>query len=410
MPTTYGSVLFQDYLSHRDATIVTRLKEAGAVILAKTTMGEFSFRYVGSGSRIVRNAYDPNRNPSGSSSGTGTRIAANFGLVGIGQDTGGSVRGPAAVSNLVGLRPTPQLISRYGAMPVKPRTQDTLGPMTRTVTDAARLLDVIAGYDPKDPMTVYSVSRTPESYTAYLMSDQLRGARIGVIRMSMDSEADPDSEDYKKVQEVIDQAYRDLESLGATLIDPVDIENLSLPGEISGDHYEFESAINSYLSELPDAPYEPLGSILLSGKVAPWHSPIMMQAMGKTTDDPGHLHFLHKREELRLSVLRAMADASLDAIVYPTFSHQPALIGPDVLTSPDPDDDYGWGDNRELSPSIGFPALTVPAGFTSDGLPVGLELLGRPFTEAMLLAFGYSYEQATQHRRPPRGLPSLNPH
>ena len=160
MPTTYGSALFADFIPSRDATITTRMKGAGAIILAKMTMGEFASRYVGSAYGVIRNAYDPDRNPSGSSGGTATGIAASFGMIGIGEDTGGSIRGPAAVHNLVGLRPTLQLVSRHGMMPANP-TQDTMGPITRTVTDAAILLDVIVGYDPEDPITAYSVGPNP---------------------------------------------------------------------------------------------------------------------------------------------------------------------------------------------------------------------------------------------------------
>ena len=190
MPTTYGSALFRDFIPSRDATIVTRLKEAGAIILAKTNMGEFASRYVGSAFGVIRNAYDPDRNPSGSSGGTAVGIAANFGMIGIGEDTGGSVRGPAAVHSLAGLRPTLQLVSRRGMMPANP-SQDTMGPMTRTVTDAAILLDVMVGYDPEDPITAYSVGRVPETYTASLDADRLRGARIGILRESMDSGPTP---------------------------------------------------------------------------------------------------------------------------------------------------------------------------------------------------------------------------
>jgi amidase len=186
MPTSYGSALFTQFMSTRDATAVQRLERAGAIILAKTTMGEFAARYVSSASGVIRNAYDPTRNPSGSSGGTGAGIAANFGLVGIGEDTGGSIRGPAAVSSLVGLRPTLPLVSRFGMLPANP-TQDTMGPMTRTVADAARVLDVIAGYDAKDPITAHSVGHVPASYAAALVPSALRGARIGVLRTRRDT-------------------------------------------------------------------------------------------------------------------------------------------------------------------------------------------------------------------------------
>ena len=404
MPTTYGSALFQDFVPDRDATITIRMREAGAIILAKTNMGEFASRYVGSAFGVIRNAYDPDRNPSGSSGGTATGIAANFGMVGIGEDTGGSVRGPAAVLNLVGLRPTLQLVSRHGMMPANP-SQDTMGPITRTVRDAAILLDVIAGYDPEDPITAYAVGRIPETYTASLGPDRLRGARIGVVRQPMDESADPSSDDYQKVKAVIDRAIRDLASLGAEVVDDLIVPELETVRNI-GNSFETERAMDDYLAEHPDAPITTLAEILLSGVVIPWRARGMMGSVGKTTDDPGYLEVIQKRETLRQNVLSVMADQELDAIVYATFDHQPTLIAADAETNPYPADEYGLGDNRGLSPAIGFPALTVPAGFTTDLLPVGLEFLGRPFTEEMLLGFGYAYEQATQHRRPPPTTPT----
>src|SRR5262249_52385300 len=160
MPTTYGSAVFKDFTPDRDATIVTKLRKAGAIVVAKTTMGEYAAGFLGSAFGVVRNAYDPSRSASGSSGGTGSAVTANFGTIGIGEDTGGSIRGPAAVNSLVGLRPTLPLVSRFGMLPARPTT-DTLGPITRTVRDAAILLDVIAGYDPNDPVTAYPVAPLP---------------------------------------------------------------------------------------------------------------------------------------------------------------------------------------------------------------------------------------------------------
>jgi amidase len=404
MPTTYGSALFRGFIPARDATIVIRLEAAGAIILAKTTMGEFAARYVGSGFGAVRNAYDPTRNPSGSSGGSAAGVAANFGLIAIGEDTGGSIRGPAAVNNLVGLRPTLPLVSRFGMMPANP-TQDTMGPITRTVLDAALLLDVIAGYDPGDPVTAYAVGHQPATY-ASLRTDALRGVRIGVVREPMDTTTDKASEDYAKVRAVFDQALRKLESLGATVLDSLVIPDLASVRDIEN-NYETERATDDYLKQHPTAPVKTFKEILLAGVVNPWRARGMMSLVGKTTNDPGYLTVIQKRENLRLAVLKVMADQRLDAVAYPTFNHQPTVIGDSVLTKAKPEDRYGRGDNRGLSPAIGFPALTVPAGFTSDALPVGLELLGRPFTEAMLLGFGYAFEQATHHRRPSPITPSL---
>ena len=407
MRTTYGSVLFEDFVPARDATIVTRMKDAGALILAKTNMGEYASRYVGSGFGVIRNAYDPLRNPSGSSGGTSVGIAANFAVVGIGEDTGGSIRGPAAVASLVGLRPTLELVSRFGLMPANPTT-DTQGPITRSVMDAAILLGVIAGYDPNDPVTARAVGRLPDSYEGGLGADGLESARIGVIRDAMDESVDPDSEGFRQVRARIDAAVADLRRLGAEVVDGVHIAGIETVNPVFGSNvYETEEATDAYLSEHANAPYKTLRSILLSGRVTPWRAAGLANSLGKSTSDPGYLDYLLGRDRIRRDVLLAMAEHNLDALVYATFDHPVTLIAEDAETNPSPADRYGLGDNRLLSPITGFPALTVPAGFTPEGLPVGLEFLGRPFTEAMLLRFGYAFEQGTGYRRPPQSAPPL---
>ncbi len=407
LPTTYGSALFEGFVSRRDATIVVRMRAAGALILAKTNMGEFASRYVGSAFGIIRNAYDPTRNPSGSSGGTGAGIAANFGMVGIGEDTGGSIRGPAAVHALVGLRPTLPLVSRFGMMPANP-SSDTLGPMTRTVRDAALLLDAIAGYDANDPATGYAVGRVPDSYAAGLDAGGLRGARIGVIRESMDPKTDPDADDYKQVRALIDRALADMRALGATVVDPVTVAGLESAQRVYvTNNFETERAMNDYLAEHPNAPVKNVRDILLSGVVTPWRARGLINVVGKSTGDPGYVAILRSREQLRRSVLAAMADDDLDALVYATFDHQTTPIAPDALTNANTQDQYARGNNRFLSPATGFPALTLPAGLTADGLPIGLEMLGRPFTEATLFELAYAYEQGTLRREPPRTTPAL---
>jgi Asp-tRNA(Asn)/Glu-tRNA(Gln) amidotransferase A subunit family amidase len=404
MPTTYGSALFKDFTPKRDATIVRRLTGAGAIILAKTTMGEFASRFVGSAFGIVRNAYDPARNPSGSSGGSASGVAANFGLVGIGEDTGGSIRGPAAVSSLVGLRPTTPLVSRFGMMPANP-SQDTMGPIARCVADAARVLDVIAGYDPNDPITAETVGHLPASYLTALKPDALRGARVGVIRTRRDSAVARAPEEFAKVRVVLEQALADLRKLGVDVIDSFVIPTLT--DRRVGNDFETEQATDAYLAEHPNAPVKTLKDILLAGTVNPWRARGLMNLVGKRTSDPGYLTVMQQRTALRIAVLKAMADSRLDAIVYATYDAPPTPIADDVLTNSRTADGYGRGDNRGLSPTIGFPALTVPAGFTGDSLPVGLEFLGRPYSEAALLGYGFAYEQATRHRRPPATTPAL---
>ncbi len=427
MPTTYGSVLFKDFVPTRDATIVKRLKGAGAIILAKTTMGEYASRYVGSAAGIIRNAYDPTRNPSGSSGGSASGVAANFGLVGIGEDTGGSIRGPAAVSALVGLRPTLQLVSRFGMLPANP-TQDVLGPMTRTVSDAARVLDALVGYDPNDPITAVSVGELPATYTAWLKTDALRGARIGVIRsrrdtsstakvprrdstLSADSLSKLDSAlqyrncEYRKALPVVERAIDDLRTQGVVIVDSLEIP--SVPGRRVGNDFETEQATDDYLAEHPNAPVKTLKDIVLSATAVPWRARQLVGYLNKTTNDADYLAVMLYRDAMRTAVLKLMADHQLDALVYATYDAATTPIADDVMTNPRPVDGYGLGDNRGLSPTLGFPALTVPAGFTIDALPIGLEFLGRPFTEPQLLGFAYAYEQATHRRRPPTTTPAL---
>jgi amidase len=408
MPTTYGSLVFKDFVPRRDATIVTKLKQAGAVRVGKTNMGEFASRYVGSAFGVIRNPYDPRRSAAGSSGGTGAGIAANYAVVGIGEDTGGSIRGPASVGSLVGLRPSVPLVSRFGMMPSKP-SQDTLGPITRTVRDAAILLDAIAGYDPNDPITAYSVGQIPPTYTAFLRTDGLQGARLGVIRAPMDPKADPSSDDYQKVRAVIDKAIADLKRLGAEIVDPVAIPDLKDRVKRMNDDnvFETEQATDKYLAEHANAPAKTQRQILLSGKVVPWRARLLLDTVGQSTDQPGYLKVLAAKEETRQLILKIMADNRLDALVYATFDHQPTLIAPDVLTNPDTNDEYGRGKNYFLSPSIAFPALTVPAGFTTEGLPVGIEFLGRTFTEPTLFKLGYAYEQGTRNRKAPASTPAL---
>lgn len=409
MPTTYGSILFKDFVPRRDATVVAKLRQAGALLIGKSTMGEYAAGYLSTASAggPIRNAYDPKRNAAGSSSGSGAGVAANFATLAIAEDTGGSTRGPAAVHSLVGLRPTVPVVSRFGMMPAKPST-DTLGPMARTVRDAALLLDVIAGYDPKDPITAQAVGQIPKTYTAFLTPDGLKGARVGIIRQPIDLKADPESDDYRKVKAVMDRAIAELRQLGADIVDPVAIPDLAPRVGRAWDVnvFETEPAMNAYLAEHPNAPFKTLRDILLSGKVVPSRVRVLMSNVGRSTQEAGYLQALRINEEIRRDVFSVMADHRLDALVHATYDHQPSEIGPHDMTDPQLDT-TGRGSNRRLAPVLAFPALTVPAGFTTDGLPVGLELLGRPYAEPTLFRLGYAYEQATRHRRPPATTPAL---
>ncbi len=404
MPTTYGSALFRGFETGRDATVVERLRAAGALILAKTTMGEYASGYAGSAFGTTRNPYDRARDPSGSSSGSGIAVAANLTVLAIGEDTLGSIRGPAARGSSVGLRPTLPLVSRFGMMPATP-TRDTLGPIARTVRDTALLLDVIAGYDPKDPVTAASVGNVPDTYTSFLKPDGLKGKRIGVIREPMATDTKSDAADYNQIRVTIDRALADLAACGAQVVDAVEIAGLKdLLPQTTGT-FESEESINGYLAGFPNAPAKTLQEIVFSTDVIPMRRMRLMEGLGHTTDDPGYLKQMHVREQLRQAVFKAMADHGLDALAYSTFDHDPSIIPDDITTSTKQVTQPG--NNRHLSPMIGFPAITVPAGFTEAGLPVGIEFLGRPFAEGTLFSIAYAYEQATHHRKPPSTTPPL---
>jgi Asp-tRNA(Asn)/Glu-tRNA(Gln) amidotransferase A subunit family amidase len=408
MATSYGSILFRDFTPKRDATVVGRLKAAGAIVIGKTTMGELAAGYVGSAFGVARNPYDPARSPSGSSAGSGIGVAANFAVLAVAEDTGGSIRGPAAHGGAVGLRPTVPLVSRFGMMPATP-SQDTLGPIARTVRDAALMLDVIAGYDPNDPVTVYADGKVPATYTEFLKRDGLRGARLGVLRVPLDPKADPASSDYQKVRAVIDRALVAIRAEGAEIVDPVPApEILTQVDRLYADNvYESEEAIGAYLAAHPAAPIKTLRDILLTGTVVPSRSNRLITNIGKTTGDPGYHSVIQRREQLRQAVLKVMADLHLDAIVHATYDYPPLVIPPEPLKVADPVRLADLGNNRRLAPLLAFPALTVPAGFTPERLPVGIEFLGREFSEGRLLALGYAFEQATHHRRPPMTTPPL---
>jgi amidase len=398
MPTTYGSALFKTFVPARSATIVNKLQAAGAIVLAKTNMGEFAQAYSGSAFGDCHNAYDPRRSPSGSSCGTAVGIAANFAVAGIGEDTGGSIRGPASHGSLVGLRPTLPLVSRAGMMPFAP-TRDTLGPITRTVRDTAIVLDVIAGYDPDDPITAWSYGQQPDTYTRFLLANGLAGMRFGVIRTPMSKDTDTSAADYKEIQATITQAVADLSARGAQVIDPVVIPGLAemvAEAGSGGDSYETEAAIDAFLAQYPNAPVRTLREIVSSPLVIAKRREELGKTLGRTTQDVGYVKQSRVREELRTAIMKVMADHRFDAVIYATYDHAPAAV---PKSTP--------GTNRVLASVTAFPAISVPAGFFADGLPIGIEFLGRPYSEGTLLRAAYDYEQATKHRHPPATTPTL---
>lgn len=391
MPTTAGSVLLAGFMPDHDSVQVARLKAAGAIILGKTNMHEFAYGITSEGSAFgaVRNPYDPTRNPGGSSGGTGAAIAANFAAVGMGSDTCGSIRIPAAHNNLVGLRGTQGLSSRRGIVPLS-HTQDIGGPIARSVSDLALVLDATVGFDPQDAQTALSVGNLPASYLRELTPDALRGKRIGVLEdlLLLDPE---DTE----IARVIGRATAELGAAGAVLV-RVRIPELDavLNVEPTGFFvlaHDFKTDINGYLAAHPEAPVRSLAEILASGRFHPGIDQVLRVSESMNAEsEPLYRSALAQRQLIRETVLAVMAEQGLDALAYPTIRRKAAPVG-------EPQD----GSNCQLSSKSGLPAISMPAGFTDDGLPVGLELLGRAWSESDLLAMAFAFEQLAGHRAPP---------
>ena len=408
MPTTMGSLLFKDYYPDQDAFAVRKLKAAGAIILAKATLGEMGGGDThGSLFGSTRNPYALDRTVGGSSGGSGGAVAANFATVALGQEEVASIRRPASFTALVGMRPSAGLASRSGVYNGWPTEAGSLGPMARSVKDLAAVLEVLVGYDPDDPITGRGLGRIPESYTAFLVQDGLKGARIGILRESMRSRAGPRSEDFLKVSAVFDQAVEELRAAGAVVVDPVVIPDLqeSLSKRVASP--AAREAFEVYFSRSSNPPFESREEAVASPDFVKIF-PAAQRRLDRPAEDRAdaasiHHEFLLAQDRLMTNLLAVMADHQLDAIVHKTVENQPAIIG-DGNNPPYP----GSGGATNLNTFLLYvPSITVPAGYTSDDIPVGISFLGRPYSEGTMIRLAYSYEQATLHRKPPESTPSL---
>jgi amidase len=408
MTTTAGSLALEGSIAARDAFVVERLRAAGAVIIGKTNLSEWAnFRSTKSSSGWsgrggqVRNPYALDRNPCGSSSGSGAAIAANLAAAAVGTETDGSIVCPSAANGLVGLKPTVGLVSRSGIIPIS-HTQDTAGPMARTVADAAALLTGMVGQDPRDAATARARGRTGD-YLKALDANALRGARIGVARKRFFGYS-------PGTDAVIDTAIAEMKARGAVIVDPADIPTAAGLDDCELEIllYEFKAGLNAYLRALgPDARVRSLDDLIAfnqreQAREMPYFGQellLMAQKKGPLTTPAYRQALATCRTRSRtLGIDAVMTKHRLDAIVAPTGS--PAW--PTDLVN----GDHFLGASSTPAAVAGYPNITVPAGWV-HGLPVGISFIGRAWSEAKLIGLAYAYEQATHHRKPPRFVPAL---
>ncbi|NQX67133.1 amidase [Paenibacillus alba] len=394
MPTSAGCTCLKDNQTVSDSYMVKKLKDAGAIILAKANLSEFAINTDTNSSLggQTKNPYVLTQNPGGSSGGTGASIASNFGVAGLGTDTGGSIRIPSSYNSIVGIRPTIGLTSRDGIIPLA-LSQDVGGPMTRTVADAAIMLDAVSGYDPNDIVTAGSIGKKPTSYTNYLVKDGLKGARIGLVTNTSVIGSN------QEVLSLLNKAADSMRAQGAVVTN-VYIPNAdTIVGYSSLSAYEFKYNLNDYLSNPrlvnpSSVRYHSLTDIVnsqtdfLSSLKSTLTTRNNVASLDTNQDYKDILLF--RTRLTQQSLLRLMADNNLDVLLYP------------ATTTP-----TSGGNANRLSPFSGFPAISVPAGYVTNGTPIAIELLARPYEEGQLIKIGYSYEQATHNRVAPKSVPAL---
>ncbi|MDT8435762.1 MAG: amidase [Gemmatimonadota bacterium] len=406
--TTAGSYALEGSIPPRDAFVAERLRAAGAVLLGKANLSEWAnFRSTRSSSGWsarggqCRNPYVLDRNPCGSSSGSAVAVAASLAAAALGTETDGSVVCPSHASGIVGIKPTVGLASRSGIIPIS-HTQDTAGPMGRSVRDAALVLGPLTGVDPADPATGRSAGRTRLDYASILEPGGLDGARIGVARGYAGY--------HEKVDAVLEEAIAALRSEGAEIVDPADPGSIRTMGEPEWEVllYEFKADLNAYLAQLgPEAPVRTLAEVIEfnernAEREMPWFQQeifLLAEAKGSLSDPAYRDALAEARRLSRDEGIDAVMDRHrLDALLAPT--------GGPAWTTDLVNGDHFLGSSSEPAAIAGYPNVTVPAGFV-HGLPVGVSFFGRAWSEPLLLRIAYGFEQATRHRRPPRFLPSV---
>jgi len=394
MQTTAGTMALLGFVPAIDAFQVRKLREAGAVIIGKSNLHELASGITTTGSAFgqTRNPYDPARNPGGSSGGTAAAITSSYAAAGMGSDTCGSIRIPSAVNNLVGLRPTKGLSSIAGIVPLSV-TQDVGGPLARSVADLAAMLDATVGEDPADPATHPGAGEPRPRFLDALHAGALKGARIGILEPLFG-----DAADDQEVIRIVRAAIEEMKKEGAVAVSiPLPELNADLEGS-SVINTEFKEDLANYLAKSGNPPVHSLEEIVRGGLIhAALEGVLNARLVSNGRDSREYQVAMAKRAAVQQVILKVMEDQKLDALVYPTIKRKPARIG-----------DPQGGSNCQLSASTGFPAISMPAGFTADGLPVGVELMGRAFDDGKLVSYAYAYEQAAHHRRPPARTPALH--
>ena len=396
LPTSAGALALKDFYPETDAFIIQKLEEAGAIVLAKSNMAEWAFSPMHSESStkgITRNPYNLDHVPAGSSGGTGAAVAANFGTLGIGTDTGNSIRGPSSHNALVGFRTSLGLISREGIVPLYLRN-DVVGPMCRTVEDATRMLDIMAGKDPQDPITSFSEGKIPDSYMAFLDKNGLQGARIGVFRTLSENNVHPE------ISALFNKALENMADLGAVIVDSVEVENFQ---ELRQNQWcaDFRKDLEAFLAEYVKrdtlSSLEDVVRIGTKSDFAKTRLEMFVTNFGRGQNPEipcGDAFTDLRRVAFREAIEKTMDSLNLDVLVYPSWN-QPAA------TIVNFQEEYKGDNSQIIAPHTGQPAFTVPMGFVSGNLPAGIQFLGRVFDEKTLVKLTYAYEQGTKHRKAP---------
>jgi len=413
LPMTSGFQGWKNYYPAVDAPLVTKLRAAGGIILAKASLSEFAYGIADNVNSVVpgfaRNPYNTAFATGGSSGGSAAAVAASFGVVAIGTDTGGSVRMPSAYNALAGLRPTVGLVSRTGMVPLNSR-RDTAGPIARTVADMALLLDVISGTDPEDQATTGATEHRPPTYTAGLRKDALKGARLGVLRQVFRQVVtDP------RIMAHFETTIAELKAAGAEIVDPFTVPEVG-PIQRGPTAIQFKDDLTKWITRHPGIPFPSVRAIADSRLAHPLHQPFLEAAAAAkpVAADPDTIEATKTDQRYRDVFTTAMDAGRIDAVVFPTAAQLPPINGDrntQLVAEPRPAPNAGPtaanGSLTFVASALHWPALSVPSGYLGEGLPQGLQIMGRAWDEAKIIGYAYAFEQATHHRRAPSAVPPL---